>query len=133
MFDVQGVTIRAPLQNVFPYIADAAKLPEWTNAFSSVGNGKAMMQTPKGKVEIELEVLSSAQHGTIDWLMTFPDGNVATAYSRVVPLDSESCAYSFVLLLPPVPLEMLEGVLAEQSVTLTRELNELKLLLEKRA
>ena len=133
MFDVQGVTIQSPLQNVFPYIADAAKLPEWTNAFSSVGNGKALLQTPNGKVEIGLEVRSSAQHGTVDWRMTFPDGNVATAFSRVVPLDSESCAYTFVLLPPPVPLEMLEGVLAEQSLTLTRELKELKSLLENKA
>lgn len=130
MFDVQGVTIQAPLQKVFSYIADAARLPEWTNAFSSVSNGKAMLQTPNGQVEIGLDVLVSKQQGTIDWLMKFPDGSIATAYSRVSPLDSGKCAYTFVLTPPPVPLEMLEGALEEQSKTLAKELGKLKIILE---
>lgn len=133
MFDVQGITIQAPPQQVFSYIADAAKLPLWTNAFSSVGNGKAMLQTPNGKVEISLDVQASEQHGTVDWLMTFPDGSNAMAYSRVMQLDPQRSAYTFVLTPPPVPLEMLEGALEEQSRTLAQELNKLKSLLENRA
>ena len=133
MFDVQGVTIQAPLQKVFSYIADADKLPLWTNAFSLVKNGKAMLQTPNGKIEIGLAVQASEEQGTIDWWMTFPDGNIAKAYSRVVPLDSQSCAYTFVLTPPPVPLELLEGALAEQSLTLAKELAKVKSLLENQA
>lgn len=130
MFDVQGVTIHVPLQKAFAYISDAAQLPQWTKAFPSVGNGKAMLQTPNGQIEIDLAVLVSEQHGTVDWLMTFPDGGVATAYSRMLPLDAKSCAYTFVLMQPPVPPEMLEAALAEQSRTLAQELQKLKSILE---
>ncbi|WP_346914182.1 hypothetical protein [uncultured Roseibium sp.] len=62
--------------------------------------------------------------------MTFPDGSVGTAYSRVTPDGAEKSIYSFVLMAPPVPLEMLEGALSEQMGILARELVELKTRLE---
>jgi hypothetical protein len=46
---------------------------------------------------------------------TFPDGKVASAYSRLVPQSNEDRVFSFVLLAPPVPLEQLEGMLNEQA------------------
>ena len=130
-FDVQGIDLQAASRRAFSYIADPAHLPQWTSAFASVANGKAVMRTPNGEVEIDLVVQSSEEQGTIDWLMTFPDGSVATAFSRVVKLDPKSCAFAFVLTPPPVPLEQLEGALAAQSRTLAGELQNLKTILER--
>jgi len=96
-----------------------------------VANGRAVMRTPTGEIEIDLEVQSSEEQGTIDWLMTFPDGSIATAFSRVVKLDSKSCIFAFVLTPPPVPLEQLEGALEAQSRTLAGELQDLKRILER--
>jgi len=128
-FDVQSVEIDAPFARAFDYIADPANLPRWTGAFKSVRDGRAMMQTPAGSTEVALAVDSSHKHGTIDWSMTFPDGSVAKAYSRLID-KSGKCIYSFVLLAPPVPLERLEGALAQQSRTLSEELATLRQALE---
>ena len=97
---------------------------------ASVTPGKAVLRTPNGEVEIGLVVQSSAEQGTIDWLMTFPDSSVATAFSRVVKLDSKNCVYTFILTPPPVALEMLEGALEAQSRIIAEELQKLKKILE---
>jgi hypothetical protein len=131
-FDVQGIDLQAAPRRAFSYIADPIHLPQWTRSFASVANGRAVMRTPRGEIEIELIVQSSEEQGTIDWLMRFPDGSVATAFSRVVKLDSESCVFAFVLTPPPVPLEQLEGALEAQSRTLVEELQSLKGILERR-
>src|SRR5262249_49942095 len=124
-FDVQTIEINAPFDRVFGYIADARKLPEWTNAFKSVSNGRAVMETPNGSVEIKLEVHAARSQGTVDWIMTFTEGSVARAYSRVVAADKERSLYSFILMVPPVPLEQLEGALEAQSPILREELRRL--------
>lgn len=129
-FDVQFIQIAVPADRVFKYIADPGNLPEWTHAFKSIAPGKATLQTEKGNVEISLSVRASASQGTIDWKMSFPDGSVGMAYSRVCPTPSGGTAYSFVLLAPPVPAEQIEGALVEQSLILERELEKLKQLLE---
>lgn len=130
-FDVQGIELKVPRDVAVTYIADPAQLPRWTNAFASVTPGRALMRTPEGEVAVDLEVRSSPGDGTIDWRMTFPDGSVANAYSRVVALGPGSCVYTFVLTPPPVPLERLEGALAAQSRTLREELVRLKEILER--
>lgn len=128
-FDVQTIEISAPFDRVFDYLANAQKLPEWTNAFKSVSNGKAVMATPNGAIEIKLAVRAARCQGTVDWVMTFPDGSVATAYSRVIAPDQNRSLYSFILLAPPVPLEQLEGALEAQSHTLRDELAKLRAML----
>jgi len=128
-YDVQTIEINAPFDRVFDYIADARRLPEWTSAFKSVSNGRAVMETPNGSVEIELAVQAARSQGTIDWIMTFLDGSVASAYSRVVAADKERSLYSFVLMAPPVPLEQLEGALEAQSRILRKELAKLGAIL----
>lgn len=130
LFDVQGIELHAANDGVFAYVADPAHLPAWTSAFATVANGKALMRTPQGEVEIDLVVFSSKAQGTIDWKMTFPDGSVATAFSRVISLDHDRSIYTFVLTPPPVPLEQLEGALDAQSRTLADELLRLKGILE---
>ncbi len=128
-FDVQNIEIKAPFEKVFGYLAEASNLPEWTSAFKSVSEGRALMHTPKGSIEIALAVNASRKEGTVDWMMTFPDGNVAHAYSRVVKAGKDRSIYSFILMAPPVPLEQLEGALAQQSNTLREELAKLRAVL----
>ena len=130
-FDVQGIDLQATRRRAFSYVAEPMNLPQWTSAFAAVANGRAVMRTPSGEIEIDLVVQSSEEQGTIDWLMTFSDGSVATAFSRVVKLDAKSCVFTFVLTPPPVPLEQLEGALEVQSRTLAEELQSLKRILER--
>ncbi len=128
---MQSIEIAAPFAKTFAYIADPRNLPQWTGAFKRVCEGRAVMQTPAGSVEVGLAVDAARDCGTIDWSMTFPDGAVAKAYSRLID-KSGKCIYSFVLMAPPVPLEQLEGALAQQSFTLREELATLREVLEGR-
>lgn len=120
-FDVQTVELATPFEVAFRYLADARTLPEWAHAFQSVSEGHATLATPKGSVRVRLEVKTSHESGTVDWVMAFPDGSVGRAFSRLVDLGDRTL-YSFVLLAPPLPLEQVEGALAEQSKTLRGEL-----------
>lgn len=130
-FRVESVRLGTTLEKAFPYIADPQNLPRWTHAFKAVRDGKAILETPAGAVEIGLTVAASAPHGTIDWHMTFPNGEGASAFSRLVREAGEHCIYSFVLLAPPVPLEQLEGTLNEQTHILREELTKLSFILAK--
>jgi len=128
--DVQSISIAKPRAEVFAYVANPAHLPEWTNAFKSADAERAELVTPNGAVPIRLETRASAEQGTVDWIMTFPDGSRGSAYSRVTEDGGNSSIYSFVLMAPPVPLEMLEGALDEQKKTLSKELVSLRDRLE---
>lgn len=130
-FDVQSIDINAPLEKTFSYIAEAQNLPEWTSAFERVYDGRALLRTPQGSAEVTLAVNASPEHGTIDWVITFPDGNVASAHSRVVRNGEGHSIFTFVLLPPPVPLEQLEGALEQQSQTLREELSRLSEILNR--
>ncbi len=125
-FDVQAIEIAGPFERAFRFVADPRNLPEWTHAFVSVSGGRAMLATPRGSVGVGLEVRASLEWGTVDWIMTFPDGSVGRAFSRLLSLDHARTLYSFVLLAPPVPLEQVEGALAEQAKVLTQELTALQ-------
>src|SRR5262245_64729471 len=105
LYDLQGVEIRAPFERAFTYIADPVRLPEWTHAFRSVRDGRAVMRTPAGEVEVGLEISASRPHGTVDWTLRFPDGSVGRAFSRLVELERGRNLFSFVLSAPPAPLE----------------------------
>ena len=129
-FDIQGIAINVSRSKALAFIADPARLPDWTDAFASASEGHAIMRTPNGEVGVGLDVRVSADAGTVDWAMTFPDGSVATAFSRVVEAGTDRCIYGFILTPPPVPLEQLEGTLEAQSRTLTGELERLKEILE---
>ena len=129
-YDVQEIEIGAPAASVHELVADPAQLPRWTDAFESVHGSSASMRTPHGRVDVGLRVAADPSRGTVDWMMTFPDGTVGWAHSRVVPLAPDRCVYTFVLHAPPVPLEAIEGALEVQRATLARELVRLRRLLE---
>ena len=128
-FRVESIRIKTTLEKVFQYVADPNNLPQWTHAFKAVVNGKAIMATPDGTMEVSLKVKASAPQGTIDWQITFPDGTVAGAFSRLVPDSAGYCIYSFVLEAPRVSLEQLEGTLSEQARILRQELKKLDTIL----
>jgi hypothetical protein len=125
-YDVQSIEIEAPPRAVFDYLSRPETLPEWTHAFRTVDGNRATLATPKGTEEVELTVEASSTTGCVDWLLRFRNGSLARAHSRVVPGAGERSIYTFVLLAPPVPLEQIEGALAEQSRTLRSELATLR-------
>ena len=123
-FDVQSIELDVPPAEAFRYLANPATLPEWTHAFKAADCRQATMSTPQGTVQVDLRVDASEEHGTIDWTMTFPNGVVANAHSRVTPHRGKTI-YTFVLEAPSAPLEELEGALSEQSRILAEELSTL--------
>ena len=128
-FDVQSIGIKAPASKVFAFVAEPSNLSRWTNAFKRADDKTALMATPQGEVDIGLTTVAHAGAGSVDWKMTFPDGSVGTAYSRVTP-DGDGAIYSFVLMAPPVALEALEGALEAQRGILAEELKHLKSVME---
>ena len=131
MFDVQGVEIRAPRGKVFEFLRNPGNLPQWAHAFISADDGRARLETPAGAVDVRLGVSADAEAGTVDWRLTFPDGGVGLAQSRVTETTRGTCIYSFVLHAPPVALEQVEGALEAQRATLQSELATLKSLMER--
>ena len=127
--DVQSVNISASPEKVFDYIAKPENLPNWTRAFKKADQKSALLITPEGELQIDLETRVDANSGTIDWYMTMPDGTVGTAFSRVTEDGDGQAIYSFVLMAPPVPLEMVEGALSAQIGQLADELKKLQQIL----
>ena len=130
-FDVQGIEIIAPRRKVFEFLREPVNLPRWANAFVSAGNSSARLETPAGAVDVGLGITADADTGVVDWRLTFPDGGVGIAQSRVTETTRGTCIYSFVLHAPPVALEHIEGALDEQRKVLQSELATLKLLMER--
>ena len=130
LFDVQGIEIAAPRRKVFAFLRDPANLPRWAHAFVSAGDGRARLETPAGAVDVALSVFAHAESGVIDWSLSFPDGSVGVAQSRVTETARGTSIYSFVLHAPPVALEQVEGALEAQRAQLRSELTTLKSLME---
>lgn len=125
-FDVQSIGLSVSADVAFDYISQPSNLPKWTNAFARADTATADLVTPNGEVPIKLQTVTAQEAGSVDWLMTFPDGATGAAYSRITPNGDGESIYSFVLMAPPVPLEALEGALQAQKVILATELEELK-------
>ena len=130
MFDVQGIEIVAPRVKVFEFLKQPANLPHWAHAFASAGDGRARLETPSGAIDVGLGVSADSDTGTVDWHLTFPDGSIGLAQSRVTETTHGTCIYTFVLHAPPVALEHVEGALEAQRVQLRSELATLKSLME---
>jgi len=130
-FDVQGIEITAPRRRVFEFLRDPVNLPRWAKAFVSAGNGRARLETPAGAVDVVLGVTAAPDTGVVDWRLTFPDGGVGIAQSRVTETTRGTCIYSFVLHVPPVALAHIEGALDAQRLVLQSELATLKALMER--
>ena len=129
-FDVQGIEIKAARGKVFEFLKDPANLPRWAKAFVSADDSRARLETPAGAVDISLTTIADPESGVVDWRLTFPDGGVGLAQSRVTETTRGTSIYSFVLHAPAVALEQLEGALEAQRAILQSELATLKSLLE---
>ena len=130
-FDVQSIGINAHPDKVFQFIAEPTNVPKWALGFSEVDGKTAFMETPAGKMKVEMTMDSNPALGTVDTTMTMPDNSVGMAYSRVLPNDGgQTSIFSFVLMAPPVPLEEIEGTLEAQKKQLAEELQLLKKILE---
>ncbi|MGQ8366200.1 hypothetical protein [Glaciecola sp. 1036] len=130
LYAIRSILINQPYTKVFGYLSNPFNLPNWTNAFSKVEAKTAVLATDQGQVTIGLRTLAESDVGNIDWVMTFPDSSVATAFSRVIPLSEERSLYCFTLTPPPAPLQELEGILTEQTSILEKELENVKAILE---
>ena len=131
-YDVQSININATPERVFDFVAEPTNLPKWALGFSEVDETSALMETPNGKMKIGLINIINKEAGTIDSIMTMPDGSIGKAFSRVTENnDGKSAIYSFVLMAPPVPLAEIEGTLETQKKQLAQELIHLKSILEK--
>ncbi|PHR10434.1 MAG: hypothetical protein COA41_20860 [Sphingopyxis sp.] len=128
-FDVQSIGINVNHRKIFEFVAKPENLPFWTKAFTKADNKSATMVTPNGELSIKMETIVSKDLGTVDWIMTMPDGSIGKAFSRITE-NGNAAVYSFILLAPPVPLEQLEGALSAQKLLLADELVDLKKLLE---
>ncbi len=129
-YDIQQIEIGVPARRAYEWIADPARLPSWTRGFESADGRSAVMRTPAGRVRVGLEVRAVPDAGTVDWKMSFPDGAIGWAHSRIVELPAGRSLYVFVLHAPPAPLEAIEGALDAQRATLAEELECLKQVLE---
>ncbi|MEL7424911.1 MAG: SRPBCC family protein [Bacteroidota bacterium] len=133
-YDVQDIAINAHPDTVFQFLAEPTNVPKWARGFSEVNGETAFMETPNGKMKIGMKMYSEPTFRTIDTVMTFPDGSVGKAFSRVTESDKgDSSIFTFILMAPPVPLEELEGTFEEQKQQLAEELVVLKSILEQQA
>lgn len=128
-FDVQSIGININHEKVFEFVAKPENLPLWTKAFTKADDKSATMVMPNGEMSIEMKTIVSKDLGTVDWIMTMPDGSIGKAFSRISE-NGNTTIYSFILLAPPVSLEELEGALSAQKLLLADELVDLKNLLE---
>jgi len=130
-FEVLSIGIHAAPHKVFDFVADQKNDSQWSIGFSEVGEDFAIMETPNGNIKVGMKTYSNSELMTVDTVMTFPDGSIGKAFSRVIENDNgKSAIYLFVLMAPPVPLEELEGTLQEQKEQLAQELKLLKTILE---
>lgn len=133
-FDVQSIAINVKPEKVINFLSEPSNVPKWAKGFSEVNGETALMETSNGKMKIGMRMACNHEQGTIDTIMTMPDGSIGKAFSRVVENDNgDSSIFSFVLLAPPAPLEKIEGILSEQKIQLAEELQVLKTILESEA
>lgn len=128
-FVLEGISIDRPAADVFKFVSDRHTLPLWTNAFKKVTPTGADYETQGGIVPIGLDVVSQPETGMVDWIMTFPDGNVARAFGRVVAEDAARANVQF-FFAPPLPAEVRVEMIPKLSATIREEFAVLKRALE---
>jgi len=127
-YDVQSIELSTSFNKALKFIANPRNLPLWTSAFKKADEDSALLVTPNGELQIGLTTVVNGS-GTIDWHMKMPDGAIGKAFSRLTELPNGNVVYSFVLLAPPVPIELVEGTLESQRKMLADELKNLERIL----
>lgn len=128
-FNVLSIGINCDYKKAFDYLADQKNLSIWTNQFKKVDGNRASFDTFNGVLDVEVETFASEVHGTIDWKLTFPDGNSGWAYSRLTR-NVEGVIYAFNFVVPPMPAEELTKAVEGQTKNIEDEISKLKKVLE---
>ena len=117
-------TFRAPRDEVFAYLADIEKLPEWANEFArelKLVDGR--YKVVNGLGEFFFEIRADRDSGVIDMLAGPSEDSLALFPTRVVPLPDGGSAFTFTMFRAPgQPEEQFEG----QFASLRRELDNLE-------
>jgi hypothetical protein len=130
--DTQSVTIEAPRDSVYAFVADPENLPRWAVGFCQAirpapDSDGWMVTTASGDIPLRYE--TDDDGGTIDfYFRPLPTVEVA-AFSRVVP-NGDSCEYIFTQF---QTVGMPDDVFAGQIRALREELNVLRGLMHARA
>ena len=117
-------TFTAPRDEVFTYLADIEKLPEWATEFARelklVGGRHKIVN---GLGELFFEIRADRESGVIDMLAGPSEDSLALFPSRVVPLADGGSAFTFTMFQAPgQPEEQFEG----QYASLRREFGNLE-------
>ena len=114
------VVFPAPKQEVFDYLADVEKLPEWANEFArelKVVDGRTKVVNGLG--EFFFEIRADEETGVIDMYAGPSEDGLALFPSRVVPLGEDASAFVFTMFQAPgQPDDLFDG----QYESLKREL-----------
>lgn len=127
--DTQTITIDARPSEVFRFVANPERLPQWARAFcQAIGrDGDAwLVSSPQGEVRVRYR--TDAALGVIDFHLSPAPGVEALAASRVVP-NGDGTEYVFTQFQTP---GMPDDVFTRQVHALREELVVLKALLEGR-
>jgi Polyketide cyclase / dehydrase and lipid transport len=127
--DTRTITIGAPRDDVFAFLADPTNLPSWAPAFASAvhrdGDDWIVVQGP---IELRLRVAADLERGTVDLHVTPPDGTSRTAYGRVLP-NGDGAEYLFTLFHSD---SRSDEQVARQAAEMEEELRRVKTLCELR-
>jgi hypothetical protein len=117
-------TFRAPREQVFAYLADVERLPEWATEFArelKVVDGRHKVVNGLG--EFFFEIRADPESGVIDMLSGPGVDELALFPTRVVGLPDGGSAFTFTMFQAPgMPDELFES----QHASLLRELENLE-------
>jgi hypothetical protein len=117
-------TFRAPREEVFRYLADVERLPEWATEFArelKVVDGRHKVVNGLG--EFFFEIRADKESGVIDMLAGPTDDQLALFPTRVVGLPGGGSAFTFTMFQAPgMPDELFES----QHASLLREFENLE-------
>ncbi|MFQ5741890.1 MAG: SRPBCC family protein [Acidobacteriota bacterium] len=113
-----SVTVSAPKDQVFAYLADVENMPEWATQFCKelkVVNGKHKVLTPRG--EIFFRIQADEKMGVIDMFGGPTEDQMALFPTRVLDVPGGGSAFLFTLFQEP-------GVTDQQFEEQLRELRQ---------
>ena len=117
-------TFIAPCDEVFDYLADIERLPDWATEFArelKLVDGR--YKVVNGLGEFFFEIRADADSGVIDMLAGPSEDSLALFPTRVVPLADGGSAFTFTMFQAPgQPEEQFEG----QFASLRREFGNLE-------
>ena len=117
-------TFAAPPDEVFAYLADIEKLPEWATEFArELKLVEGRYKVVNGLGELFFEIRADRGSGVIDMLAGPSEDSLALFPTRVVPLGDGGSAFTFTMFQAPgQPEEQFEG----QFASLRREFGNLE-------